>query len=915
MIGVAVVATTAVGVSEESVVGVLAGVQGPSGIDGAQGPVGPMGSGVVWRGEYDPATAYELHDAVFYLGSSYACFVPCTGVAPTETSNWELVASKGDVGADSTVPGPKGDTGNPGSPGAEGDAGTQGSQGIQGVPGAQGEIGVRGIQGVKGDTGSAGADSTVPGLTGPQGLKGDTGNTGATGADSTVVGPKGDTGTTGNTGATGPKGDTGATGADSTVAGPKGDIGNTGAAGSPGAKGDTGITGAAGADSTVAGPQGVKGDIGSTGAVGAAGTNGTDGAKGDTGLTGPAGAKGDTGTTGSTGAAGAKGDAGTQGIQGTVGANGAKGDTGSQGIQGVKGDTGSTGATGADSIVAGPTGDTGSTGATGAAGAKGDKGDTGTTGGTGTQGIQGIQGIQGATGTTGADSTVAGPTGPTGSTGADSIVAGPKGDTGLTGSTGAKGDTGSQGIQGIQGTTGATGVAGADSTVAGPKGDTGTTGTTGAAGAKGDTGTTGAAGSTGAKGDAGTAGTNGTDGTNGIDGVDGAAGSGQKVVSFALTETTATLLTLLADETVDVIEMASGTYTWAKVDVDIARTRPVIVRPVAGGTVTFSGATTSGNQAAQFEFGEGANQCANMDFEGPFVFTGYTLGQIGIIWMQNVRHLKFNNVSVVSSHHGASGAENTSWAVYMSSTGAANYYHSEDVTLNDWTFDGSTKEMSALQVIGGRNITAKRWKVTGAWFAIYADDNYGSALTNLIIEDWEVDVSGNASLLAVYFNDAAGRYTNIRWLSAGMTINNTGTPTMYGDVLELGNVDNTADATKNAAAVTLTNKRVTRRVDTQATTDTITPEISAYDIFIRTAQAHALVINNHSSSTPVNGDMMLFEILSDATARAITYGNKFVAKAGVALPAATVASKSLTMLFIWRNDLTQWVLLSAGQEA
>ena len=129
------------------------------------------------------------------------------------------------------------------------------------------------------------------------------------------------------------------------------------------------------------------------------------------------------------------------------------------------------------------------------------------------------------------------------------------------------------------------------------------------------------------------------------------------------------------------------------------------------------------------------------------------------------------------------------------------------------------------------------------------------------------------------------------------------------------NVDNTSDATKNAAAATLTNKRFTRRVDARATTDTITPEISTYDIFVRTAQAHALVINNHSSSTPVDGDMMLFEILSDATIRAITYGNKYVAKAGVALPAATVASKNLTLLFIWRVDLTQWVLLSAGQEA
>lgn len=465
------------------------------------------------------------------------------------------------------------------------------------------------------------------------------------------------------------------------------------------------------------------------------------------------------------------------------------------------------------------------------------------------------------------------------------------------------------------------------------------------------------------------------------------------VVSFALAGTVATFLALLADETIDIIEMASGTYTWATVDVDIARVHPVIIRPVDGGTVTFSGAITSEDQRGQFEFGEGANQCSNMDFEGPFIFTGYTLGQIGIIWMQNVRHLKFNNVTVVSSSYGASGGPYTSWAVYISSTSAG--YHSEDVELNDWTVDCGAKVLSALQVIGGRNITAARWKVTGAWFAIYATPEYGVALSNFFVEDWEVDVSGNASGFAVYFNEVAGRYTNIRLLSADMIIRNIGDITMAsgsGDVVgpseatdnaiarydaesgklvqdSMAAIDDTGKMTiqqalriekpssdayvdvvagdavmyfdgndadgfmdyvflsngvpkmslygllGNLAIVGSLTSRIARRVDSQVTTDQITPEISTYDIFIRTTQAHALAIYNHSTSVPVNGDMILFEILGDATPRAISYDTMYVAKAGVPLPATTDASKNLTMLFIWRNDLTQWVLLSVGREA
>jgi hypothetical protein len=117
------------------------------------------------------------------------------------------------------------------------------------------------------------------------------------------------------------------------------------------------------------------------------------------------------------------------------------------------------------------------------------------------------------------------------------------------------------------------------------------------------------------------------------------------------------------------------------------------------------------------------------------------------------------------------------------------------------------------------------------------------------------------------------------------------------------------------ATQTLTDKRRTFRVDSQASTDTITPEPSTYDIYVRSAQAHALVINNHSTSTPTDGEMMEFIITGDATPRAITYGDKYVAQSGVALPSTTVASKCTKLLFQWRASLSQWDLLAAPQEA
>lgn len=118
---------------------------------------------------------------------------------------------------------------------------------------------------------------------------------------------------------------------------------------------------------------------------------------------------------------------------------------------------------------------------------------------------------------------------------------------------------------------------------------------------------------------------------------------------------------------------------------------------------------------------------------------------------------------------------------------------------------------------------------------------------------------------------------------------------------------------------TLSNKRNTPRVYTTTsiagTPGVLTPEISTYDYFEITAQAAALNIANHSTSTPTGGEKMIIAITSDATPRALTYGDKYVAKGGVALPSTTVASKTTTLGFIWNAGLAKWNLLAVGQEA
>lgn len=97
------------------------GVQGPKGNTGERGANGEQGAkGVSMRlkGAWSSSVAYvndgSYIDLVTSGGNTYACKVSNTNVAVTDTSKWELIASKGATGA-------------------------QGIQGIQGVKGADGD--------------------------------------------------------------------------------------------------------------------------------------------------------------------------------------------------------------------------------------------------------------------------------------------------------------------------------------------------------------------------------------------------------------------------------------------------------------------------------------------------------------------------------------------------------------------------------------------------------------------------------------------------------------------------------------------------------------------------------------------------------------------------------------------------------
>lgn len=114
---------------------------------------------MTFRGEYDADTSYTYLDEVTYDGSTYLCRVDVTGILPTDTDHWALLAKAGRDGKN----GADGKDGLPGRDGKDGAPGKDGEQGPQGIPGEQGEPGVPGTNGkdgIDGKDGQPGRDGT-----------------------------------------------------------------------------------------------------------------------------------------------------------------------------------------------------------------------------------------------------------------------------------------------------------------------------------------------------------------------------------------------------------------------------------------------------------------------------------------------------------------------------------------------------------------------------------------------------------------------------------------------------------------------------------------------------------------------------------------------------------------------------------
>lgn len=110
---------------------------------------------------------------------------------------------------------------------------------------------------------------------------------------------------------------------------------------------------------------------------------------------------------------------------------------------------------------------------------------------------------------------------------------------------------------------------------------------------------------------------------------------------------------------------------------------------------------------------------------------------------------------------------------------------------------------------------------------------------------------------------------------------------------------------------TLTNKTITNRVGTTASSATPAINTDNFDVFTITALAAAITSMTSSlTGTPTDGQRLVIRIKDNGTTRAITWGASFQSSGVASLLANTVINKTHTVTLIWDAAVSKFVCMS-----
>lgn len=190
---------------------------------------------------------------------------------------------------------------------------------------------------------------------------------------------------------------------------------------------------------------------------------------------------------------------------------------------------------------------------------------------------------------------------------------------------------------------------------------------------------------------------------------------------------------------------------------------------------------------------------------------------------------------------------------------------------------------------------------------INGSNNTLSNIANASLVNSGVTVNGTAISLGGT-GSVTATTTNALTVGSGLQLD-SGT-TFDGSAAKTLSVDSSV-ATLTGTQ-TLTNKRVTPRVSSTATTATLTPDVGLYDQVCLTGQSSSLTVAV-PTGTPTDGQKLIFRFKDNGTGRSIAWNSVYRA-IGVTRPTTTVASKLLYVGCIYNTVDSNWDMVAVSQE-
>ena len=254
-----------------------------------------------------------------------------------------------------------------------------------------------------------------------------------------------------------------------------------------------------------------------------------------------------------------------------------------------------------------------------------------------------------------------------------------------------------------------------------------------------------------------------------------------------------------------------------------------------------------------------------------------------------------------------------------------------------WAAPGGSSGYNAIQEEGGSSLPARQ--ILNFVGSSYTATDNGSTKT-LITADSDLDaiasnttdgiyvrtgagtiatrtITGTANKITVLDGDGVddnpliGVGTDIVQLTLTQTLTNKtialGSNTISGTTAQFNTANTDGDFVTLDNAVVITNKEITPRISTTASSSTPTPVESTDDMFTVTALAANATFGDPGAGT--NGQPLLVRIKDNGTARTLAWNAVYRAGTEIPLPTTTVISKTIYCTFIYNTADSKWDLV------